>query len=212
MKGVLVAILSGLLSAGCSVFGIRTEPMPAYSVERTLETAGQTIEIRRYGPRLAAEATVPGDEMAARSRGFRTLAGYIFGGNTSKTSIEMTAPVAQSKSETISMTAPVVQSRGDDGAWRIRFIMPATYSLETLPRPNDPAVAIVTLPPETVAVLRYSGSTSPAAVHDAEARLLAAVRQNGLTPAGTPFSWFYDPPWTLPPLRRNEAVVTLQPG
>ena len=128
MRGVMVAVISGLVSAGCSVFGIRNEQTPTYTVERTIGPADTRVEIRRYGPRLAAETTVSGGESDARSKGFQTLAGYIFGGNTTKTSIDMTAPVAQSKaspSQSIDMTAPVGQARTVDGKWRIRFFMPA---------------------------------------------------------------------------------------
>ena len=203
----MVAIISGLLSAGCSVFGVRNEKTPAYTVERTI---GSGVEIRHYGPRLAAETAVSGTESAARSKGFQRLAGYIFGGNTSKASIDMTAPVAQSKS--IDMTAPVSQTRNGNDQFRIRFFMPANYTLETLPRPNDQAIEIVTVPSETIAVLRYSGSTGAEAVHASEATLMRAVTAAGLHPSGAPFTWFYDPPWTLPPLRRTEAAVILQPN
>ena len=174
MRGVMVAIISGLLSAGCSVFGVRNEKTPAYTVERTIEAG---IEIRHYGPRLAAETAVSGTESAARSKGFQRLAGYIFGGNTSKASIDMTAPVAQSKS--IDMTAPVSQTRTGNDQFRIRFFMPANYTLETLPRPNDQAIEIVTVPSETIAVLRYSGSTGADAVHASEATLMRAVTRRG---------------------------------
>ena len=142
------------------------------------------------------------------------LAGYIFGGNTTKTSIDMTAPVARSSSsQSIDMTAPVGQSRAIDGRWRIRFFMPTKYTLDTLPVPNDKAVEIVTVPQESIAVLRYSGSTGANAVHEAERRLMQIVATDPkLHPSGEPFTWFYDPPWTLPPLRRNEAAVVIQPG
>ena len=209
----MVAIISGLLSAGCSVFGIRNEQTPSYTVERTLGPASSGIELRRYGPRLAAETTVSGNEANARSQGFKVLAGYIFGGNTTKTSIDMTAPVSQEKSsQSIDMTAPVGQSRTSDGSWRIRFFMPTKYTLETLPKPNDRAIEIVTVPPESVAVLRYSGSIRPSEVHQAERHLTEIVAGAGLHATGEPFTWFYDPPWTLPPLRRNEAAVVVQPG
>ena len=213
MRGAMVAIISGLLSAGCSVFGIRTEAMPAYTVERTLGPEN-AVELRRYGQRLAAETVVRGTEQEARSKGFRVLAGYIFGGNSSKTSIDMTAPVAQAgaKGQTIDMTAPVAQSRAESDQWRIRFFMPAEFTLDTLPRPNDKAVELVTVPAETVAVLRYSGSTRSSAVHAEEDRLMRIVTRAGLQPRGAAFSWFYDPPWTLPPLRRNEAAVLVKAG
>lgn len=199
----MAAILSGLLTTGCSVFGVRTVHEPAYTVERKLGA----VEIRQYGPRVAAETLVSGDEIRARSVGFERLAGYIFGGNRDRRSIAMTAPVAQSRS--IGMTAPVSQSRAGSGEWRVRFFMPAGSTIASLPVPNNAAVALVEAPPETVAVLRYSGTPTRAAVADADARLLSGLAGTGLRIDGPPFAWFYDPPWTIPALRRNEAVVRL---
>jgi hypothetical protein len=200
----MAALLSSLLATGCSVFGIRTVEEPRYSV---IDHVG-AIEIRRYDARLAAETTIVGTALDARSTGFRRLAGYIFGGNATKTSIAMTAPVAQApKSQRIDMTAPVAQSRTGDGGWTIRFFLPAALTEATAPVPNDPKVRIVSVPPETYAALRYSGSISPEAVEEAKARLLQGLAAGTWKPDGDPVSWFYDPPWTLPPLRRNEAVV-----
>ena len=122
----------------------------------------------------------------------------------------MTAPVSQGgRSEVIAMTAPVGQQQSAPGTWRIRFFMPATYTEATLPRPNDPAVKIVTVPAETYGVYRYTGSTSPSATAKAARQLLQLLAGTGYVPAGQPVAWFYDPPWTLPFLRRNEAAVTV---
>ncbi|WP_428376517.1 SOUL family heme-binding protein [Lichenicoccus sp.] len=200
----MVAILSGLLTTGCSVFGIRTVHEPSYTLVRTFGP----VQVRRYGPRVAAETVVEGDEVRARGAGFERLAGYIFGGNRGRQSIDMTAPVAQS-ARSIDMTAPVAQARTGAGQWRVQFFMPAGSTLATLPLPDNPAVALVDVPPETVAVLRYAGTPTPARVGDAEARLLVALIGSGLRPDGKPFEWFYDPPWTIPALRRNEAVVRI---
>ncbi len=205
MRGVMAPLLAGLLTTGCSVFGIRTTPEPAFTVERTIGD----VEIRDYGPRLAADTVVMGDVYQARNEGFQRLAGYIFGGNSGKKTIEMTAPVAQSPGRTIEMTAPVAQTPAEPGGWRIRFFMPAGETLQTLPTPNDKSVSLVTVPAERVAVLRYSGVASARTVRDQQARLTRTLAQAGVPTEGEPFSWFYDPPWTLPPLRRNEAVVRL---
>ncbi len=179
---------------------------PHYTVVETLGA----LQIREYGPRIAAETTVTGNELSSRSDGFRRLAGYIFGGNSSRASIAMTAPVAQSTSKTIAMTAPVVQDQTAPGEWRIRFFMPANYTLDTLPRPNDPAVHIVSVPPQTYGVYRYTGSIDAAATETARRELLRLLQGSGWSPTGEPVSWFYDPPWTLPFLRRNEAAVTVE--
>lgn len=196
----LVGLLGSLVVGACSIVGVRSgTEEPAYSV------VGQAglVEIRQYGPRAAAETTVDATEMAARSEGFQRLAGYIFGKNAGGTSVAMTAPVAQAS--TIAMTAPVMQSGSV-----IRFFLPSSLTAETAPRPIDARVRIVTVPAETIAVLRYSGSTRPEAVAEQQARLVSVLAGNPYQVVGTPFSWFYDPPWTLPPLRRNEAVVQVR--
>jgi hypothetical protein len=146
---------------------------------------------------------VAGEEQAARSRGFRPLAAYIFGENTRAERIGMTAPVTQA-GERIGMTAPVAQ-RGGEGRWVIGFLMPARYTRATLPAPRDPAITIRELPEEMVAVLRFAGLPDPAAVEGAEARLAAALAGTPWRVTGPGGAWFYDPPWTLPPLRRNEV-------
>lgn len=168
------------------------------------------IEVRQYGPRLAAEVVVQGDEEDARSDGFRPLADYIFGNNKAKAKIAMTAPVAQERSEKIAMTAPVAQTR-DGSGWRVRFFMPAKYTRETLPQPNNPAVQIVEVPPETMAVLKFSNSRSTEAIARQTAALLKAIEPSRWTVAGPPVTWLYDPPWTLPFFRRNEVAVPVRP-
>lgn len=164
------------------------------------------VEIRRYGPRIAAQTTVSADEERARNEGFRRLAKYIFGGNHRQAKIAMTAPVAQ-QSEKIAMTAPVAQSRGADGESVIRFFMPSKWSMELLPEPDDERVELVEVPSETYAVLRFSGDRSPAAVASKTAALLDALQDSQFQPHGEPIAWFYDPPWTLPFRRRNEVAV-----
>jgi len=170
------------------------------------------VEIRRYGTRIAAETTVYADEETARSMGFRRLAGYIFGGNHLNTKIAMTAPVAQT-GEKIAMTAPVqqttAQNAGRSGGSTIRFFMPAKWTMATLPQPDDDTVRLVEVPVETLAVLRFTGDRSGAAVRARTDELLNTLRNKGLQPTGEPVAWFYDPPWTLPFRRRNEVAVPI---
>ena len=208
MSSNLAPILSSLLLGACSVVGIRdgTEE-PRHDV---VGRAG-AAEIRRYAPRIAAETTVQATEIEARSQGFRRLAAYIFGANTTKASIAMTAPVAQgATSERIAMTAPVAQDRNAAGAWTIRFFMPARYTLDTLPAPTDPAVTLVPIPAQTYAVLRFTGSTAPDAVAAQQTELSRTLIGSNWRPDGTPLAWFYDPPWTLPFLRRNEVAIPVE--
>ena len=205
----MATLLGSLLLGACSAFGIRSgTEEPRYSTVERLDN----VEIRRYAPRLAAETTVPGGAYNARGEGFRRLAGYIFGGNAGRRRIDMTAPVAQasvqadakSGGERIAMTAPVAQARGE-GGWVIRFFLPA--ALTDPPAPNDARVRVVPVPEETVAVLRFSGTATQDAVADRTKTLMTALSRSPWHPAGEPVAWFYDPPWTLPPLRRNEVAV-----
>jgi hypothetical protein len=166
------------------------------------------FEIREYPVLIAAEVTVPGERSEAVSAGFRLLAGYIFGGNTRKQSIAMTAPVIQNEAanEKIAMTAPVIQSE-DPAGWVIRFIMPSSYTLETLPTPNDPKVRLTPLPPKRFAVVRFSGLVDDNDVVQQTTVLRAFMAEQKLTAIGTPSLARYDPPWTLWFLRRNEVML-----
>jgi hypothetical protein len=190
VTAIALSLFTGLFSGAAARERVEE---PAFTVLGS--PAG--LEIRQYGPRIAAETTVTGRNEKARNDGFGRLAGYIFGGNTTRTSIAMTAPVAQA-SEKIAMTAPVGQTPDGSGAWRIQFIMPSQYTLDTLPIPRDPSVRLVAIEPETFAVLRFSGSTGDKAVAAQKAELLRRLAGSG---------WRADPPWRLPSQRRNEVAV-----
>ena len=169
------------------------------------------FEVREYPALIAAEVTVTGERSEAISAGFRLLAGYIFGGNTKKQSIAMTAPVTQAatESEKIAMTAPVTQSGGESG-WTVRFIMPQGYTLETLPTPNDTKVKLVLLAPARVAVVKFSGLAKEPDIIEQTELLNAFITQQKLTPTGPATLARYDPPWTLWFLRRNEIMIPVQ--
>ncbi len=189
-----------------SIVGIRTgTEEPPYSVKKL----GAGVEIRTYETRIAAETTVTASEEGARSAGFRRLAGYIFGANHGSTKIAMTAPVAQQKpgGTKIAMTAPVAQSAGRGDDWVIRFFMPSTWTMDELPSPDDDRVRLVEVAAETVAVLRFSGDRGAKAVADRTEQLRNTLRDYGFDDSGETVAWFYDPPWTLPFLRRNEVAI-----
>ncbi len=211
MRHALAAVGAALMTTACSTVGVRSgTEEPDY---QSVATVG-VIDIRLYGERIAAETEVTGDSDAARNQGFRRLAGYIFGGNARRDSIAMTAPVAQAGaagSQTIAMTAPVAQTPAGADRWTVQFFMPAAYAIDELPVPNDPAVRLVSVPAQTYAVLRFSGVGSVRAVETHKAELLAGLTGSGWTARGEPVVWFYDPPWTLPPLRRNEVAVRVEP-
>ncbi|BCI53537.1 heme-binding protein [Mycolicibacterium litorale] len=204
MVKAIVRAAGQVVEAAGSTVGIRcgTEEPP-----HTTQRLSDSVEIRRYQQRIAAETTVSADEESARNEGFRRLAGYIFGSNHGDTEIAMTAPVAQQRGTTIAMTAPVAQSSGGGGDWTIRFFMPSRWTMDTLPTPNDDRVRLTVTPAETVAVLRFSGDRGGPAV----ARRTAELRDTEFEPTGEPAAWFYDPPWTLPFRRRNEIAIPVRP-
>ncbi|MGX9789595.1 SOUL family heme-binding protein [Mycobacterium sp. MMS18-G62] len=202
----IIKLPGQIVESALSIVGIRLGTEEPHYIRRPLT---DTVEIRRYGPRIAAQTSVAGDENRARYIGFRRLAGYIFGGNHRDEQISMTAPVSQQRGDDIAMTAPVAQSRNASGEWTIRFFMPSKWTMETLPAPDDDQVTLVEVPGETVAVLRFSGDRGPDAVAARTDELLVALRGHGIEPAGEAVAWFYDPPWTLPFRRRNEVAVPI---
>jgi hypothetical protein len=205
-RGAL-ALLPGLLLGACSVVGIRETPEPASTV---IGHVGP-VEIRRYAPTVAAETTVAGTELYARSVGFQRLFNYITGSNTGGGKIAMTAPVAQTPAETIAMTAPVAQTQTPAAAWTVSFFLPPKLTAETAPKPLDRRVVIVPVPPHIMAVLRFSGQATPYSVQGEARRLDAILAGSAWRPDGPLVAWFYDPPWTLPPLRRNEVARPVEP-
>jgi hypothetical protein len=178
---------------------------PTYSVEQR----GERFEIRRYPSYLVAEVTVPGPAESASSAGFRLLAGYIFGGNTSSTKLAMTSPVTQrAEPVKLAMTAPVTQAKSDRG-FLVQFIMPPGFTLATLPVPNDSRVTLRKVPAQRVAVRRYSGRWTQANYESNLADLRAVLGRAGIGTEGEPVLARYNAPYVLPFLRRNEIWLRL---
>ncbi len=176
---------------------------PRFEVERVVGR----VEIRRYPALVRAETMLTGPANEAVNQAFRRLAGYIFGANESRTKIAMTAPVTQA-SEKLAMSTPVTQS-AEDAQWLVTFTMPKGRTLADLPIPRDPRVVLREVPARRVAVLRYSGGTSQERVREKELELRALLAREGLFATGAVISARYDPPTTLPFLRRNEVWLEL---
>ena len=180
---------------------------PVYRVE--LES--KPFEVRDYAPTIVAAVQVAGSRSEAVNTGFRILAAYIFGANRGAAKIAMTAPVTQSAGEKIAMTAPV-QQIGGQGAWEVRFTMPAAYTLESLPQPADSRVHLSALPARRVAVVTFSGFWSDANLRSHEAELAAFLKTHDLIPVAAPVYAYYDPPWIPWFLRTNEVQVEIARG
>lgn len=204
-----LAVLAALAAAAAGPIMSNVE-QPKYDV---VSTDG-AMEIRSYAPMIVAEATTTGARREAINEGFRLIAGYIFGNNIARQKVEMTAPVLQEKSpeessQKIAMTAPVIQEGAGGTTWKVRFVMPQNWTMATLPEPKDSRVTLHEIKPKRFAVLRFSGSTSDENLSAKTEELRAYVAAKGLATTGEPVLAFYNPPWTLPFLRRNEVMLEL---
>ena len=188
-----------------ALFAFITTSVPAMSYEEPkyhIVKKTDVYEVRQYKKRTVAEVTY-GEE----DSGFRVLFDYISGGNKGSKEVEMTIPVTQS--EAIDMTAPVTQST-NDGKMNMRFFLPKQYSKQNAPEPNDERVRIIDLPEEYFAVISYSGFASDGNFQEHHAKLKAALEKDGINIKGPPIKATYNSPFTLPFLRRNEAMYPLE--
>jgi len=205
----IFAFIAPLFLASCGMFG--NFENPAYNVQ--LEEGD--IQIRNYESKIIAQVEVEGDRDESLNKGFRLLADYIFGNNTTETDIAMTTPVGQSKdnSEEIAMTVPVTQKKSSDderGKWVVDFTMPSKYTLETLPKPNNSQVEIVKTEPKKVAAITFSGFASSENFEENSVKLLDYLNKNNYEVNSTPEYLYYDPPWTPWFMKRNEVLVEIK--
>ncbi len=182
---------------------------PKYSVvEKT-----PPFELRSYAPMILAEVQVDGDLDEASSQGFRLIAAYIFGQNQVSEKIAMTVPVAveeqSSKSTKIAMTAPV-NIESNAGQWAVSFVMPSEYTMETLPKPLNSKVKIRQIPAVKRAVVTFSGFYNSQKVAEKTVELEEWMKTKNLQAIGVPKFARYNPPWSLPFMRRNEIMIDVR--
>ena len=159
---------------------------PVYEV--VMETGD--VEIRRYEPTIQAVTVLPGK--SSSSEGFKRLAGFIFGGNE--------------REQSIAMTAPVQETLGEDTP-TMAFTLPAQYSMEELPVPSDSQVTLQAVPARTLAVVTFSGWATTSKVARYERQLRETLKLDAIETLGNSSLNQYNPPWTLPFLRRNEIMI-----
>ena len=255
---IIGIVLIGAVAAGPIMSNVAT---PTYEVT----TSEGNIEIRRYKPMIIAEVQIDGQRKDTIGDGFRLLADYIFGNNTVRQDIAMTAPVQQQQSTKIAMTAPVqqqqstkiamtapvqqrqstkiamtapvqqqqstkiamtapvqqqqstkiamtapVQQQSSGNSWKISFVMPAEYSIETLPKPLNEHITLNEVPAKQFVVITFTGTNSDKNMEEHEEKLMAYIQSKNLPVTGTPKYAFYNPPWTLPLMRRNEIMIEIQ--
>jgi hypothetical protein len=178
----------------------------------TVLKSDDIFELREYPPLILAEIIIDGDLEGAGSKAFRPLFRYISGDNRSRSSIAMTAPVSQEQQgEKISMTAPVSQ-QSVAGKWAVSFMMPASYTMETIPAPDNPNIKLRQVPARRMAAIRYSGFWSEEKYLLHKEKLEKWIKDNRFTVSGEPVWARYNPPFTLWFLRRNEILIPVAAG
>jgi|TARA_B110000438_G_scaffold225940_1_gene220080 hypothetical protein len=203
---IIVVVIGIILISAIAVGPIMSRvETPAYEV---IKSQGK-IEIRQFGPMIIAEVQVQGERADAISKGFRLLADYIFGNNTTRQNIAMTAPVQQRESTQIAMTAPIQQHSTKD-SWLVSFVMPSEYSMESLPEPKNDRVTLKKIPSQQFIVITFSGTSSDENVREHEEELIEFTKANNISVTGRSKYAFYNPPWTLPLLRRNEVMTEMR--
>lgn len=199
---VLVVAALGVWVAG-SLFIVSGTEQAKYEVV----AAKAGYEIRRYAPQIVAQTAMP--TMGDSGPAFRAIAGYIFGDNDASAKIAMTAPVemnAPPASAKIAMTAPVVMGDGT-----MAFVMPGKYkSIADLPKPKDPRVALVERPARMVAALRFGWYATPDRFAAKTAELQAMLASDGVRAIGKPMLAAYDPPFSVPFLKRNDVLIEVE--
>ena len=204
--GVGIILLIIIWTLG-SYLVIKNIEQPAYSV---IETKNG-YEVREYKSYIVAETTVTGNRQEALTSGFRVIADYIFGNNVGKNSIAMTAPVLESTaSEKIAMTTPVLSSESDTSERTIAFVLPSSYTLDTLPTPNNQAVTLREVPTHKVAVLSFTWYATPGRVEEKKAQLLSLLAQDQKKINGEIQVAQYNPPLSMPLMLRNEILVPIE--
>lgn len=180
---------------------------PAYTVLKKTNT----YEIRQYQPYLIATVQVTGQYTPAQYKAFRLLADYIFGNNTTQTKMAMTAPVIGEKlADSLNQLLQSTEQEGD--TYKVSFVMPEKYTLETLPKPINEQVVITQVPGQTVAVQRFSGYVSHNKIMQKTKELKEALENDGYTIMSSAHIARYNPPFAFPLMMRNEIMFVVQPA
>lgn len=209
MKILTIGFL--FIMSSCSLFGIQSEERPQYEVI----TKEGDFEIRKYSSYIVAKVSIDGSYDNSSGKAFRILAGYIFGKNKSNKEISMTSPVQMNqgaKSEKIAMTSPVEMKQQSE-SFEMSFMMPSKYSLDQLPEPLDPRIKFEEVSPRVVASVQFTWLTSEKRNKNKAKELRNWLKKIPQYNVSSSFSYAgYNPPWTLPFLRRNEVHIELNTG
>ena len=163
---------------------------PKYTVLKCYDD----FELRQYGSMILAQTVMESDSYENTSRqGFRTVASYIFGGN--------------SENKKIAMTAPVIMEMGDDT--KMSFVMPKEHSMESLPEPSSKDVELLKVSPKKYAVVTFPGYANNKKIEKHAKKLLTSVKSEGLETVGNVQFMGYNAPWQVIG-RKNEIAVEIK--
>ena len=165
---------------------------PKYTVLKSYE---KNIELRQYAHMVVAKTSLMDNSFDhSGSDGFRSIAGYIFGGNE--------------KDQKIAMTAPVVMDMSDSAT--MYFVMPSQYKKEELPNPLNQKVWIEEEVSKVMLVVRYGGFSNDERIQSHIAVLKKIIETHHLTTKGGFMYMGYNAPWDLIN-RRNEVAIEVIP-
>jgi hypothetical protein len=152
------------------------------------------FEIRKYRPANFSSIKIDANTYKESSgKGFRTLAGYIFGGNDENKKIAMTSPVEMDLEDSVTM----------------KFMIPVEHEIEDLPKPNDANIRFSTEPEKIVAAIRFGGWANDTKIEKYKNQLVQLLQENNIA-FKNKFSFFgYNPPYEVVN-RRNEIIVELE--
>lgn len=193
-KRIVIALALVSVATGCAIVGFTsTLEQPNYKVIQQLPGG---VEIRQYEARTYASSRVEGTGMESRRQGFRLLFNYITGENTGEEEISMTVPVATEIEEKEHV---------------MQFFLPSEYNESNAPAPKNPNVSIGTIAPRIEAALEYTGSQSVQRAQQHAILMKQDLETSNWQMKGEIRSMFYNPPFSVPFLRRNEVIVEVAP-
>ena len=196
-KKLIFAIVISLITIFYTNISMALEE-PNYKIIKS----GENYEIRKYSDRLAVEV-----EFSSEDSGFIYLFNYISGENTTSEKVSMTVPVTQSTK--IDMTAPVTQSN-KDGKMLMQFYLPSKFSIDNAPIPTNKRVKLVTIEGGYYAVLKYSGRNSDKNYINRLSELRNYLEKDKIVMIDNGTKATFNGPFTLPILRRNEAMIKIK--
>lgn len=207
---IIIAVLSFALISFWALWSWYLDhsvKQPSYA----LVASRPDYQIRRYQDLLVASVRVEHNSSQELNNAFRIIARFIFGNNTKKHQVAMTAPVvSREASSQLPMTSPVLTTRSDNQGFELVFIMPAEYTKDSLPEPLDKRIQVSVVKQLLVGVATFGWYPTKGRVQQHERDLQAALERDGYAIEGAPMLARYNPPFAFPLLMKNEVWIPVR--